>query len=106
MSKDKNPKTGTEKTQDIEEATIETDPKTLNFGPVEQMDEIIRNNDKFETVKVIMEILCKELGIPKDSQLDVVGRELNKVWEAYWKSIQDWRELTTTADGKRGIRIK
>jgi len=87
--------------KDIEEAEVlpfgnkdDKEDIVIKSDLNEKMDEILKNNDKFETVKVIMEILCKELGIPKDSQLDVVGRELNKVWEAYWKSMKDWRELT------------
>jgi len=58
-----------------------------------EIDEIIQNNDKFETVKVIMEILCKELEIPKDSQFPVIAKALNGVWEQYWKSMEEWRNL-------------
>lgn len=60
---------------------------------IPQIDTIIENNDKFETVKVIMEILCKELEIPKDSQFPVIAKALNGVWEQYWKSMEEWRNL-------------
>jgi len=84
-SKEQNQKTGPEKTQDNkigEEAEM-----------VPQIDTIIQNNDKFETIKVIMEILCKELEIPKESQFPVIAKALNGVWEQYWKSMEEWKNL-------------
>ncbi|AXH74806.1 MAG: hypothetical protein [Microviridae sp.] len=104
-SKEQNQKTDPEKTQ---EATSEQyaneyknryglDPNDTKKGEeaeiIPQIDTIIQNNDKFETVKVIMEILCKELEIPKDSQFPVIAKALNGVWEQYWKSMEEWRNL-------------
>lgn len=76
----------TEKTLDIEDAKVIT--------PADKMDEILKNNDKFETIKVLMEILCKELGISKESQLPEIGRALNDVADKYYKSMEDFKKLT------------
>lgn len=58
------------------------------------MDEILKNNDKFETIKVLMEILCKELGISKESHLPEIGRALNEVADKYYKSMEEFKKLT------------
>jgi len=77
------------------------DPNDLSdaeiITPAEQMDTILKNNDKFETIKILMEILCKELEIPKDSQIPVIAKALNRVWEAYWKSMEEWKNLVKTS---------
>jgi len=70
---------------DIENAEI--------IPPTEKMDEIIRNNDKFETIRVLMEILCKELGISIESGIQVIAAKLKEVSENYYKSMEEWREL-------------
>lgn len=57
------------------------------------MDEIIKNNDKFETIRVIMELLCKELGVSKEAQLDEIGGALANVWKKYYDSMEDWRNI-------------
>jgi len=57
------------------------------------MDEIIRNNDKFETIRVLMEILCKELGITVESGIQAIAAKLKEVSENYYKSMEEWREL-------------
>jgi len=73
---------------------METNDKlTEEAEIIPQIDTIIQNNDKFETIKVLMEILCKELEIPKDSQFPVIAKALNGVWEKYWKSMEEWRNL-------------
>jgi len=59
----------------------------------DQMDEIIRNNDKFETIRVLMEILCKELGISVESGIQAIAGKLKEVSENYYKSMEEWREL-------------
>ena len=58
-----------------------------------KMDEIIRNNDKFETIRVLMEILCKELGISMESGIQAIAGKLKEVSENYYKSMEEWREL-------------
>jgi len=65
----------------------------LKSEPSEQMDEIIRNYDKFESVKVIMGILCRELGIPEDSKGTQIAEALHKVTTNYHRSIAEWRML-------------
>lgn len=67
------------------------------------MDEIIKNNDKFETIRVIMELLCKELGVSKEAQLDEIGGALANVWKKYYNSMEDWRKLTKQGQ-KQDIR--
>lgn len=78
----------------IEEAEIE-DQK--NFS--EQMDEIIRNNDKFETISVLISVLCRELGIQVTNQPGVIGHAIKKVYDDYYKSMEDWKNLT-----KQGLK--
>ena len=58
-----------------------------------KMDDIIRNNDKFETIRVLMEILCKELGISMESGIQAIAGKLKEVSENYYKSMEEWREL-------------
>ena len=93
----------------IEDAEILQD-KTGNLyeSPVkneisEQMDEIIRNNDKFETIRVLMEILCKELGISVESGIQAIAAKLKEVSENYYKSMEEWRELNKNSK-KEAIR--
>jgi len=82
--KDKNPKSEPEKTREIsEEAEI-----------ISPMDEILKNNDKFETIKVLMEILCKELGISIESDMNAIVMALKGVHERYYKSMEDFRNLS------------
>ena len=110
LSKSKNQNQEPGKTRDmIEDAEILQD-KTGNLyeSPVkneisEQMDEIIRNNDKFETIRVLMEILCKELGISVESGIQAIAAKLKEVSENYYKSMEEWRELNKNSK-KEAIR--
>ena len=98
----KNPNQDLEKTQDNEleepsteweiplDITGESEPK---IKIIQEMDEIIKNNDKFETIRVIMEILCKELGISKESQFPTIAGAVQGVVERYYKSMEDWKNL-------------
>jgi len=101
-SKEQNQKTDQEKTQETKLSEVYDDTGQAYYANgemienaeiVPQIDEIIKNNDKFETIKVLMEILCKELDIPKDSQIPVIAKALNGVFERYMKSIEDWKNL-------------
>jgi len=58
------------------------------------IDEIIKNNDKFETIRVIMEILCEKLEISKESQFGEIHKALLRVTQAYYKSMEDWRNIS------------
>jgi len=87
-SKSKNQNPDQERTRGIEDAEIVTKNEIS-----EQMDEIIRNNDKFETIRVLMEILCKELGISVESGIQAIAAKLKEVSENYYKSMEEWREL-------------
>lgn len=87
-SKSKNQSQEPGRTQGIEEAEIVQKNEIS-----EQMDEIIRNNDKFETIRVLMEILCKELGISVESGINAIAGKLKEVSENYYKSMEEWREL-------------
>ena len=91
-SKNKNQNPGQEKTQDLRDQYSDQ----INYEKSdisEQMDEIIRNNDKFETIRVLMEILCKELGISVESGIQAIAAKLKEVSENYYKSMEEWREL-------------
>lgn len=65
-------------------------------SPAEKMEEIIKNNDKFETVRVIMNILVKELGLPESASMEQIVYELNKVSERYYASMEEWKKMTKT----------
>ena len=69
---------------------------------VHEMDEIIKNNDKFETIRVIMEILCKELEISKESQFPTIAGAVQGVVERYYKSMEDWKNLRNASKEVRG----
>lgn len=87
-SKSKNPPTEPEKTQGIEDAQV------MEKTPSEKMEEILKNNDKFETIKVLMELICKELGLPISADLDSIVRGLHRVTENYYKSMEEWKKMT------------
>jgi len=70
---------------DIEEAEI--------IIPSEKLDTIIKNNDKFDEVNVIMKILCRSLEIDENSDGRAIAEGLKRVSEAYYKSMEEWREL-------------
>lgn len=57
------------------------------------MDEILKNNDKFETIKVLMEILCKELEISIDSDMNTIAMNLHRVHTDYYRSMAEYKEL-------------
>lgn len=101
-SKSKNPRTESEKTQVLNhvpdlllERAIE-DAKIEDLSPAEKMEQIIQNNDKFETIRVIMNILIKELGLPETASIEQIVRELNKVSERYYASMEEWKKMTKT----------
>lgn len=104
-SKNKDQNQDQEKTQEIEAGEYAEayknryglDPNDGKKGEeaeiIYEMDEIIKNNDKFETIRVIMEILCKELGISKESQFPTIAGAVQGVVERYYKSMEDWKNL-------------
>lgn len=61
--------------------------------PVNQMDDILKKNDKFETIKVIMTILCKELGIEDSTQPGAIGQAVKKVYEDYYKAMEEFKKI-------------
>lgn len=85
-----------ENPNDIEEATIE---------PTHVMDNIIAKNDKFETINVLLIILCKELGISTESQPKEVLMAIGKVYEEYYKAMDDFRKLKNGNQGRDGKNI-
>jgi len=105
LSKSKNPPTGPEKTQAIKDEILESiaegvknalfeEATTVEKTPSEKMEEILKNNDKFETIKVLMELICKELGLPISADLDSIVRGLHRVTENYYKSMEEWKKMT------------
>lgn len=60
---------------------------------VNQMDDILKKNDKFETIKVIMTILCKELGIEDSTQPGAIGQAVKKVYEDYYKAMEEFKKI-------------
>lgn len=61
--------------------------------PTQQMDEILVKNKKFEVVNILLELLCKEMGISPESQPKAVLMEIGKVFEEYYKAMEDFRKL-------------
>lgn len=72
-----------------EELEIE-DQKSIS----EQMDEIIKINDKFTLVESILYLLCKELEIPNRSQPGAIGAAIKALYEAHYKSMENWKNIT------------
>lgn len=60
------------------------------------MDTIIERNDKFETVKVIMELLCKELGISVESGYQEILDGLRRVTMDYYAAMDEFKILRNT----------
>lgn len=110
-----NRETGPEKTQEHRNSQTgltqeETQERYKNYAThqqkgeeaeiIHEMDEIIKNNDKFETIRVIMEILCKELEISKESQFPKIAGAVQGVVERYYKSMEDWKNLRNQSKSK------
>lgn len=83
------------KTKSIEEATLEQ--------PTHIMDDILKKNDKFETIRVLMEILCKELEISVESKPKDIFEAIHKVSVDYYKAMDDFKELRNSNQG-RGLK--
>lgn len=62
------------------------------------MDDILKKNDKFETVKVLLEILCKELDISVESAPNAIFEAINKVTREYYKAMEEFRNLRKSAE--------
>jgi len=73
------------------------------FTVTDKIDTIIKNNDKFDEVNVIMKILCRSLEINENSDGRAIAEALKRVSEAYYRSMEEWRELNKNGQ-KTSIR--
>jgi len=58
----------------------------------EKMEEIIQNNATFETIRVLMDILVKELGLPKTADMRQIVEKIAKTTDKYHKAVSDYKK--------------
>lgn len=70
--------------------------EAIQENPVkDKMDSIIKRNDKYETVKVLIMILCQELGLDKrEADWDKIGTEVARIFNSYNAACKEFSELT------------
>lgn len=71
----------------------------------EMMEQILKRNDKFETVKVLMEILCKELEITTTATAAEIMEKLHQISIDYYQAMDDWKNMRKAMQPK-GEKIK